>query len=100
MKAQEYFEKYFEHAENYDQMVEGGKNMFCDMCGEYQIIEKTRKVKSMGAAVGIVRELNTKWNSVASKVEKKFSARVMKRNVIWNELLSKHWGDIYPRKPD
>lgn len=90
MKAQEYFEKYFENA----------KAMFRDMLKEFDEIKKVRKPTTMGGLVGIVRELNDKWNSVAGRVERKFSTPVIKRNAVWNVLLSEKFGDKYPRKPD
>lgn len=100
MKSKEYFEKYFENVHSFDEIVENGKAMLRDMIGEYREIEKVRKPKTLDGVVGIVRELNDKWNSVAGKVEQKFSEPVLKRNVIWNMLLSEKWGDIFPRKHD
>ncbi len=100
MKAQEYFDKYFENVKSFEEIAENGKAMFRDMMREYSEIEKTRKPKTLDGMAGIVRELNNKWNSVAGKVEQKFSVPVIKRNVIWNMLLSEKLGHIYPRKPD
>lgn len=100
MKAKEYFEKYFENVKSFDEIAESGKAMLRDMMGEYQEIKKVRKPKTLDGIVGIVRELNDKWNSVAGKVEQKLSVPVIKRNVIWNMLSSEEWGDIFPRKPD
>ena len=100
MKAKEYFEKYFESAKTFEEISENCKAMFRDMMREYSEIKEIRSVKTDSGAVGIVRELNEKWNSVAEKVERKFSARVLKRNVIWNVLLSEEMGDRFPRKPD
>lgn len=68
--------------------------------GEFSEIKAKRNPKTLEGVVGIVRELNDKWNSVAGKVERKFSTRVLKRNVIWNVLLSEGWGELFPRKPD
>lgn len=100
MKAKEYYEKYFENAKSFEEIAENGKAMLRDMAGEYSEIEKVRKPKTLDGVVGIVRELNDKWNSVAAKVEQKFSVPVIKRNVIWNIYLSEKWGDVFPRKPD
>lgn len=100
MKAKEYFEKYFKNANTFEEISENGKAMFRDMMKEYSEIKEMRKVKTDSGAVGIVRELNDKWNSVAGKVEEKFSTRVIKRNVIWNVLLSEELEAQFPRKPD
>ena len=100
MKAQEYYEKYFENVESFEDIAKNGALMFQDMVKEIDEIEKQRNVKTFDGTVGIVRELNDKWNAVAGKVERKFSTKVIKRNVVWNMLLSKVSGDLYPRKPD
>lgn len=100
MKAQEYFDKYFASVKSFEEIAENGKAMFRDMAKEYNEIARKRNIKTYGGAVGVVRELNDKWNSVAGKVEKKFSTKVIKRNVIWNVFLSEEWGDTFPRKPD
>ena len=67
---------------------------------EFDEIKKMRNPKTSDGLVGIVRELNDKWNSVATKVEQKFSTPVIKRNVIWNVLLADGWVSKFPRKPD
>lgn len=100
MKAQEYYEKYFENVENFEEIAKNGGSMFQDMLNEFDEIKKQRKVKTFDGSVGIVRELNDKWNAVVGKVERKFSERVMKRNVIWNLLLPNVDEGAYPRKPD
>lgn len=102
MKAKEYFEKYFENVKTFEEIEENSKAMFTDMLKEYNELKNARKVKTVDGIVGVVREINTKWNSVATKVEHKFSTPVIKRNVIWNELLSNvdQVGHTFPRKPD
>lgn len=100
MKSQEYFEKYFENAKSIEEIAQNGNSMFQDMLKEIDEIKKQRKVKTFDGTVGIVRELNDKWNAVAGKVERKFSEKVIKRNVVWNLLLSKVDESLYPRKPD
>ena len=100
MKAKEYFEKYFENVKSFEEISENGKAMFKDMLKEFDEIKKTRNPKTSDGLVGIVRELNDKWNSVAAKVEQKFSTPVIKRNVIWNVLLADGWVSKFPRKPD
>ena len=100
MKSKDYFEKYFENAKTFEEISENGKAMFKDMLKEFDEIKKTRNPKTSDGLVGIVRELNDKWNSVAAKVEQKFSTPVIKRNVIWNVLLADSWVSKFPRKPD
>lgn len=100
MKAKEYFEKYFENVKSFEEISENGKAMFKDMLKEFDEIKKARNPKTVDGLVGIVRELNDKWNSVAAKVEQKFSTAVIKRNVIWNVLLADRWASKFPRKPD
>lgn len=100
MKAKEYYEKYFENAKTFEEIAENGKAMFRDMLKEFDGLKKTRNPKTVDGLVGIVRELNDKWNSVAAKVEQKFSTPVIKRNVIWNVLLADGFVSDFPRKPD
>lgn len=100
MKSQEYFQKYFENAKSKEEITENCKAMFKDFLGEFSEIDAKRKPTTVDGYVGIVRELNEKWNSVAGKVEKKFQQKVIKRNVIWNVFLSEKWGELYPKKPD
>lgn len=100
MKAKEYFEKYFENVKSFEEISKNAKAMFQDMLKEFDEIKKTRNPKTSDGLVGIVRELNDKWNSIAAKVEKKFSTPVIKRNVIWNVFLSEQLPMQFPRKPD
>lgn len=100
MKSQEYFQKYFENVKSDDEIIKNAKAMWKDFLEEFSEIKAKRNPKTLDGTVGIVRELNEKWNSVAGKVEKKFSTQILKRNVIWNVLLSEKWGELYPKKPD
>ena len=100
MKAQEYYDKYFANAQSTDEIKEGAAKMLRDMVNEYSEIAEMRKAKTLDGDVGIVRELNDKWNSVETKVENKFQVRILKRNVIWNILLADKFGDTFKRKPD
>lgn len=99
MKADAYFEKYFGSISYPDSSVlEAGQKMYVEFLGEYEIIKEQRHVTTMNGAVGIIKELNEKWNAVESRVAKKFGKRVIKRNVIWNTTLSDAWGETYPHK--
>ena len=100
MKAQEYYEKYFENAQSADEIQKNAGEMYRDIAKEYSEILEKRKPKTIDGAVGIVRELNEKWNSVANKVEAKFAVKILKRNAIWNTLLAEKYGERFKRKPD
>ena len=100
MKSKEYFEKYFDNVSDKNEFDENARSMLRDFSHEFSEIEKVRNPKTVDGVVGIVRELNEKWNSVASKVEKKYSCALLKRNAIWNIMLAEKFGDEFPRKPD
>ncbi len=100
MKAKEYFDKYFANVKSEKEIIENAKSMYRDFFTEFDEIKEKRKYKSLDGFVGIIRELNDKWNSIATKVEAKFSTQILKRNAIWNNWLSEKWGDEFPRKPD
>lgn len=100
MKAIEYVEKYFsKDFKTVDELRTSVYDMFKEFLGEFDAIKKQRNPKTVDAIVGIVRTLNEKWNSVAEATEKKFGDRIVKRNVIWNELLANEF-PTYQRKPD
>lgn len=101
MKAQEYFDKYFSNEKELTEQI-GRKctDMFREFLSEFEIIKKQRKINSLNGMVGIIKELNTKWNSVVEKANNHFGIRVLKRNVIWNECLSRLSPTEYKRKPN
>ena len=111
MKAKEYFDKYFAElsstkihltsAEVDKRITENAVAMCRDFLQENKEMVAKRKPKTVDGIVAIARELNDKWNSVASKANAHFGVRVIKRNVIWNEILchsSLGWG--FQRKPE
>jgi hypothetical protein len=101
MKAQEYFDKYFSNEKELTEALETKcTDMFREFLSEIETIKTQRKVNSLNGLVGIVRELNEKWNSVAEKANKHFGTKFIKRNVVWNICLAEEWGQTYPRKPD
>lgn len=61
---------------------------------------KQRNCKTDSVAIGVIRELNQKWNSVVEKVNKKFGVKTLKRNVIWNVYIAENENAGYARKPD
>ena len=66
---------------------------------ELRQLLKQRNCKTDSAAIGVIRELNEKWNSVVAKVDKKFGVKTIKRNVIWNNYAA-GLSPAYKRKPD
>lgn len=103
MKAQEYFEKYFEKIEtieDVESISDNTRSMLQEMAMEITEINTRRHGKTLTALVGVVREINEKWNSVAAKVERKFKTKVIRRNVIWNTVLALPYPDEFPRKAD
>lgn len=102
MKAQDYFDKYFAKADTLPtgELYSRSKAMLHDMIGEFEQLRKARKAKTVSAVVGIVNELNAKWNAVANKVEQKCGERILKRNVLYNIVLHDAYPNDFPRKPD
>lgn len=100
MKSQEYYDKYFANAQSADEIEKSAAEMLRSMANEYSEMHKKRNPKTLDGVVGIVRELNDKWNSVETKVEKKFQVKILKRNAIWNIFLADKFGDTFKRKPD
>lgn len=98
MKSGEYYEKYFKAETSLVNIEDKARAMLRDFMQEFDEIKNKREVKTVDGIVGIVRELNEKWNAVANKVERQFSTQILNRNVIWNALLAGEAG--YPRKPD
>lgn len=105
MKAKEYFDKYFAglvntkvhltSAEVDKRLTENVVAMYRDFLQENKEMVAKRNPQTVDGIASICRELNDKWNSVASKVNSAFGVCVIKRNVIWNELLcrpSLGWG--------
>lgn len=89
MKAQEYFDKYFaERPKTVEEFEFNARKMFREFMEEAEELQNKRKVTTDSGIVGIVRELNEKWNSVSNKIEKKYGKQLIKRNVIWNILLA------------
>lgn len=89
MKAQEYFDKYFsERPKTFKELEFNAIQMLREFRGEAEELQNKRKVTTDSGIVGIVRELNDKWNSVSNKIVKKYGEQLIKRNVIWNIFLA------------
>lgn len=100
MKAQEYVDKYFaELPKTATEMEEAAKEMFREISREINTLREKRNVKTDSGAVSIVREIDEKWNSISSKIEKKYGVQIIKRNVIWNFYLADEFPD-FERKGD
>lgn len=95
MKAQEYFDRYFADIENDRTMSDAAADFYVAMLGEVNDRCNQKHIKSTDAMIGVVREINDKWNSVAQKLEKKYGQKVLHRNVIWNRCLA----DGFPFDP-
>lgn len=110
MKAQEYYDKYFADLKynadysNFDEvnekLIKSAGDMFRDFSKEYREMYSKRKPKTFSGIVSIIKEQNDKWNSVATKVNAKFGEKVIKRNVIWNEVLCRTYPHLFQRKPE
>lgn len=104
MKANEYFKKYFEGIDTKNpsekEILNGASLMIKEMMDEIDTISKARKISTGVGLVGVVKEMNEKWNSVVSKTTKHFSAQFLKRNVIHNMLLSKDFPKTFPPLPE
>lgn len=70
MKAKEYFDKYEEKILHGDtqQIYE----LFMEMVQESKKIMHERHCKTDSAVVGVVREMNDRWNSIVGMFEKKY----------------------------
>lgn len=70
MKAKEYFEKY-------EEKILCGETqpiyeLFMEMAQEAKDIMKARGCKTDAAAVGVVKEMNDRWNAIVGMFEKKY----------------------------
>ena len=74
MKAKEYFEKY-------DQLIitelkngtsKHAKSLLLELSDEVEQLAKKRHIVRGEAFISIIKEINTKWNSICSMFEKKY----------------------------
>ena len=104
MKAIEYFEKYFKNIDaqhpTEEAILNSASLMMKEMINEIDVLSKARKVSTGVGLVGIVKEINDKWNSVVSKTTKHFSLQCLKRNVIYNMLLAEELPERFPPLPE
>lgn len=111
MKAKEYFDKYFAElannkvhltsAEVDKRITENAVAMYRDFLQENKEMVAKRHPRTVDGIASICKELNDKWNSVASKVNSAFGVSVIKRNVIWNDLLCHYFSwKGFQRKPE
>ena len=102
MKAVEYVEQYMTgiDLDSEEDCIARAKAMFTAFAKEVDALCKQRGVKTLAGQEGVIRELNDKWNSVASKVNKMYNVTLVRRNVIWNLYLSDIDPVRWPPKPD
>ncbi len=102
MKAQEYVEQYMTGIDfnSEEDCIKRAKAMFTAFAHEVDDLCKKRGVKTLGGQEGVIREMNDKWNAVASRVEKMYNFKLVRRNVIWNMYLADTDPVRWPPKPD
>ncbi len=102
MKAVEYVEQYMTgiDLDSEEDCIKRAKAMFTAFAKEFEALCKQRGVKTLAGQEGVIRELNDKWNAVASKVEKMYNYQLVRRNVMWNLYLSDTDPVRWPPKPD
>ena len=88
MNADEYVQKYMMDIKTNAELRERLVAMFSEITNEFTAICEKRNVQTVKGQEGVVRELNEKWNAIASRVEKMYHKPVVKRNAVWNEILS------------
>lgn len=75
-KAQEYYDFYHERLYNPttpdDKRTEIGKCIFLDFCDDARELIKKRNMKTDEAALGLIKELNDKWNAMVRIFEKHY----------------------------
>lgn len=99
MKAKEYVEKYFSTLpETAEECEKISKELLRDFHSEILSLIEKRGIKIDSGAVGIIREMNEKWNSICNRTKKKFGFKILCRNVIWNVYLANKFPDEYKRK--
>ncbi len=100
MKAQEYFANYLENVKSKEELDTNCVQMFKDFVTEFETIKNARRVATVEGIVGIVRELNDKWNAIANKAYAKYGTTIIRKNIIWNKFLSDQNEKMWPRKPE
>lgn len=82
MKAKDYFEKY-ENAIIEDvkgNSTSGISKLLIELSEEVEAIYRKRGGKSNCALIGVIKELNQKWNAIGALFEKRYGASPLKRN--------------------
>lgn len=82
MKAKEYFDKYskqiVEEAKR-DESATIGK-MYMDFVSEMKSMIESRHVKTYNGVIGIIGELNQKWNSIVNMFQAEYILSPVNRN--------------------
>lgn len=82
MKAKEYAKKYYDqfNSGNEETIYEAAMEIIKELFSECIEISKKRNIKTPTAAIAIHNELNSKWNSIASKLEESIGRPVLQRD--------------------
>lgn len=83
MKAKEYFAKYdeaiWQEAHNDEFLQDGAAaKMFIEFMVETKDISESRNVKTDRGLIGVVRDQNSKWNSICNMFVKKYGVSPIK----------------------
>ena len=82
MKAKEYFEKYDQLiiTELKNETSKSAISLLLELSDEVPQLAKQRNVVGGKAVISIIKEINTKWNSICSMFEKKYGVSPLKWN--------------------
>lgn len=82
MKAKEYVKKYIEvfRTGSLETVTEAAKSLIGELFSEAIEISEKRNVKTPTAVVSVHKELNSKWNSIGSKLEDALGYPVLQRD--------------------
>lgn len=82
MKAKEYYAKYHDQlpSPNEKECFHAISDLILELSGEVKTIASQRKAKTNQATIGIIREINDKYNAIVSLFEAKDGASPIKRD--------------------
>lgn len=82
MKAKEYFEKYESLilTDIREESTTYTTELVVELNKEVDTLYKDRNGKSNSALVGVLKEINQKWNAIGTLFEKKYGVSPLKRN--------------------
>ena len=82
MKAKDYFEKYEDliFSDIREESTTYTTKLLVELSKEVDTLYKNRRGKSNSALVGVIKEINQKWNAIGTLFEKKYGVSPLKRN--------------------